>query len=75
MSEFFPADHPTPFPEKELLELAEMFETNTKHTKGYFKVLSETRARICREALASHAALRDRCLIAELKLTQQSTTT
>lgn len=55
-------DDYAPFPERELTQLAELFEYTAAHTKGYFHGISLDRAKVCRDALAGHAALRERFL-------------
>lgn len=59
--------HYAPFPEAELIALAEFHESVAKgHPfRSYLQHVHEERARVCRSALASHEALRERFLESE----------
>jgi hypothetical protein len=66
-------DDYTPFPEKELLELAAFHDSvaGSHGERSYLRSVHEERAKACRDALASQVALRERCLIAEMELGQE----
>lgn len=61
-----------PFPEHELIALAEFHESVAKSypERGYLNGLHLDRAGVCRAALASFNALRERMQLAEMNLGQ-----
>ncbi len=61
-----------PFPEEELQKLAAFHDAAAANfpERGYLHSLHTERAATCREALKSFAALRERCLVAEMELGQ-----
>jgi hypothetical protein len=63
-------DQYAPFPERELIQLAEYHESVAKGfpERGYLHSLHLERAGVCRSAIKSQEALRERCLIAEMEL-------
>ena len=56
-------DDYAPFPEPELMEMADVFEQNARH---FFEC--ERWALTIRQALKAHTAVRERALVAELRL-------
>jgi hypothetical protein len=67
-----PPDDYAPFPERELMKLAELHERVAAQFKpdSTFRRLHEGRAKVCRDAVACHEALRERCLVSEMELGQ-----
>lgn len=62
-----------PFPEQQLLDMATYNEQrggnrNAPNAKRHAR--SFVNAKVCRDAVASHAAVRERCLVAETENTQ-----
>lgn len=59
-----------PFPETELQDLASFHDSVAKHhpERSYLQHVHEQRAKVCRDAVKSHEALRERCLLSELNL-------
>lgn len=59
-----------PFPELELKALARWHEqaADTWKVDSRMRLEHERRRQVCLDAIASHTALRERCLLAELEL-------